>query len=75
MHIAYFNSQIDDFLLADPMAILGSLTISHGHDLEHLQRNAWLAQIDILKSQLTDIGDGQLYFEFIVPRRLGPQRH
>lgn len=50
------------------MTILGELTRNHRHDLEHQQREAWLAQIDILKEQLVDLPDGVLHFELIIPR-------
>lgn len=50
------------------MAILGALTRNHRHDLEHQQREAWLAQIDILKEQLVALPDGVLHFELIIPR-------
>ena len=35
--------------------------------LDELQRNAWLSQIRILKSQILDI-KGHIYFEFAIPR-------
>lgn len=50
------------------MAILGALTRNHRHNLEHQQREAWLAQIDILKEQLVALPDGVLHFELIIPR-------
>lgn len=50
------------------MEILGELTRNHRHDLEHQQREAWLAQIEILKDQLAALPDGALHLELIIPR-------
>lgn len=40
----------------------------HEFALEDLQKNAWLAQIDILKATLVGIAKGRLYFEYSIPR-------
>lgn len=50
------------------MEILGELTRNHRHDLEHQQRDAWCAQIDVLKAQIGGFTNGHLHFEFIIPR-------
>lgn len=68
MTVAYFHASIPKFLAMSADAILGQLTQSHVHALEHLQRNAWLDQIDILKVALSDQNDGHLFFEFLIPR-------
>lgn len=68
MPISYYSASLADFLVASPMAILGALTRNHRHNLEHQQREAWLAQIDILKEQLVALPDGVLHFELIIPR-------
>lgn len=68
MSISYYSANLADFLVQSPTEILGELTKNHRHDLEHQQREAWLAQIDILKDQLTALPDGVLHFELIIPR-------
>jgi hypothetical protein len=68
LSISYFSANLTDFLLQSCTEILGELTKNHRHDLEHQQREAWLAQIDILKVQLVGLPDGVLHFELIIPR-------
>lgn len=68
MRDSYYSSPIKDFLCAPQDKILGELTRAHHHALEHQQRNAWLAQIEILKEQLREVRDGQIFFEFAIPR-------
>lgn len=68
MRTSYYQSSVSEFLLASTDSILGQLSAHHGHALEHLQRNAWLSQIDQLKRELTGVDNGMLLFEFIIPR-------
>ena len=67
MNRAYYAAPIHDFLIEDPLAILGRLTTQHNFPLEDLQRSAWIAQIDILKQALVGI-TGHVFFEFSIPR-------
>jgi hypothetical protein len=68
MHRAYYSNTIQKFLQEDSSRILGELSLYHTHALEELQRNAWLGQIKILKDQLRQFQEGQIYFEFAIPR-------
>lgn len=68
MSIAYYESSISSFLSETPESILGKLTQQHHHDLEHKQRGAWLGQITVLKEQLATFPEGQVFFEFLIPR-------
>ena len=52
MQRAYYESSLQDFLQQDENLILGILARNNEYTLEDLQRNAWLAEIRILKSQL-----------------------
>lgn len=52
----------------DSDKILGQLIRNHDFAAENLQRNAWIKQIEILKSALTPSNNGQIYFEFSIPR-------
>ncbi|WP_405562194.1 DUF2075 domain-containing protein [Polaribacter sp. Asnod6-C07] len=68
MRRAYYNNSIKDFLLEDSNKILGQLSLNHSNrSLEDLQKNAWVKQIQILKSELIGV-DGIIYFEFTIPR-------
>lgn len=67
MKRSYYQNTINNFLKENPNSIFGQLSQNHQHDLEELQKNAWLKQIQILKSGLTDF-DGNIYFEFSIPR-------
>lgn len=67
---SYYSASLGEFLSADPRAILGLLVASHGYSVEDLQRNAWVAQISILRSLFAQETnpDGHLFFEFAIPR-------
>ena len=67
MNTSYYQSSIDFFLKENKNAIFGQLARHHQHNLEDLQKNAWLDQIDFLKRELKDFC-GHLYFEFSIPR-------
>src|SRR4029077_7811314 len=50
-------------------AILGSLLAGYEYPLEMTQRDAWLAEIQILQAVLGPYRDGvHVYFEFSIPR-------
>ncbi|MEA5425282.1 DUF2075 domain-containing protein [Arcicella lustrica] len=65
---SYYSNIISDFLQDDETRILGQLSLHHNHALEDLQKNAWVKQITILKDTLQGIDNGQIYFEFSIPR-------
>ncbi len=65
---SYYSNTISDFLKDDETRILGQLSLHHNHALEDLQKNAWVKQIIILKDTLQTINNGQIYFEFSIPR-------
>ncbi len=67
MHRAYYESEIDAFCRQDELLVLGSLTDRSEFPVELTQREAWLAEIRLLKSQLLGTS-GQLYLEFSIPR-------
>jgi hypothetical protein len=55
-------------LKEQPETVLGHLAARHGHDLDPLQRNAWIEQITLLQNRLCDIVDGWIALEFAIPR-------
>ena len=68
MKQAYYTSTIIEFLKEMPQTILGHLAEHHPHDLDPLQRNAWVAEITLLQDQLSNNGVGWLALEFEIPR-------
>jgi hypothetical protein len=65
---AYYAEPVADFLQHEPAHILGSLALHHPFALEDLQKNAWLAEIRILKAQLGQLGEGFICLEYSIPR-------
>ncbi len=67
---SYYSASTSEFLSADPRAILGQLVDSHGYSVEDLQRNAWVAQISVLRALFAQEAspDDHLFFEFAIPR-------
>ncbi len=65
---SYYSNTISEFLKDDETRILGQLSLHHNHALEDLQKNAWIKQITILKDTLQSVDNGQIYFEFSIPR-------
>lgn len=65
---SYYSNSIQNFLKDDENHILGNLTRNHEFALEDLQKNAWLAQIRILKDQLFKYPNAHIFFEYAIPR-------
>lgn len=65
---SYYSSRVPTFLSESEDSILGALARAHHHSLEHAQRSAWIEQIGLLKRELAASGDGQIFFEFLIPR-------
>jgi hypothetical protein len=64
---AYYSARVDDFIGETDGAILGALTQRSAFAVELSQRDAWIAQIAVLKAALAGI-DGSVFLEFDVPR-------
>jgi len=64
---AWYGASITDFLATSVDAVLGQLTANCDFALIPTQRDAWLAEIEILRSQLKSV-DGSVFFEFNIPR-------
>ena len=63
----WYGATIADFLEKDSEAVLGQLTANCEFALIPTQRDAWLAQIEFLRSQLKGLS-GSVFFEFNIPR-------
>lgn len=64
---AWFGSTIAEFLRLNSDTILGRLATLSEFTVLPSQRDAWLAQIALLKSHLVDLS-GSLFMEFSIPR-------
>ena len=64
---AWYHAAIAEFLETDSDTIIGRLTRSSDFPVEPAQRDAWLAQIDVLREGLRGL-EGSIYFEFNIPR-------
>ena len=65
---AYYSGSISSFLTEEEDHILGRLMIEDSFRTEDIQKNAWRAEIQILKEQLASFPDGEIAFEFTIPR-------
>jgi hypothetical protein len=69
MRRSYYSNSVKAFLKDSVQSILGELARHHEFALEDLQKNAWIAQIEILQKNLMPYnGDAYIYFEFSIPR-------
>jgi hypothetical protein len=65
----FYSDSVADFLAKSPERILGEINANARATAEATQQRAWLAQIEILQSELVDFPNaGSVYFEFSVPR-------
>ncbi len=63
----WYGASIAEFLTAAPETVVGHLTTNGTFALLPTQRDAWLAQIDLLREQLSGLS-GSIFFEFNIPR-------
>ena len=68
MNRSYYSDTVWNFLNDDSDLILGQLSRNHQFALEDLQKNSWISQIDILKSELRRLPDSFVAFEYAIPR-------
>ena len=63
-----YSDTISDFVVRSNQEILGKLVEANSFNLEQAQRDAWLEEIQILKSILYKYNRGSIYFEYSIPR-------
>jgi hypothetical protein len=63
----WYGASIAEFLEAPPDSVLGQLAFNCDFALIPTQRDAWLAQIEFLRSALKGLS-GSIFFEFNIPR-------
>jgi DUF2075 family protein len=64
---AWYAASISEFLEAAPDSIVGRLTTNSDFAVLPSQKDAWLAQINLLHANLAGL-TGSLFFEFNIPR-------
>ncbi len=64
----YYADAISHFLQEDRYSIFGKLTANDPFAAEDLQKNTWMAEIDILKRELARFPEGDILFEYTIPR-------
>ncbi len=60
---AWFSASIEEFRRTDAETILGHIAKYAEHDVVLTQRNTWLAQIEILRSALSELS-GDIFFVY-----------
>jgi len=66
---SYYQASIDQYLKDPDDEILGALTAHSEFDVELPQRDAWLRQVEMLRTSLASFsGRGWIFFEFVLPR-------
>lgn len=65
----YYSSSIDSFFKTSNDEIYGIINSNDDHSVIRIQQgNTWMEEIDILKHQLSEIDEGQIIFEYTIPR-------
>jgi hypothetical protein len=67
MNRAYYDDSIANFLTSSSEEIIGRIALKNEFSLEQTQKDAWLAEIIILKEILPSY-KGSIYFEYTIPR-------
>jgi hypothetical protein len=64
---AWYGASVNEFMAKSADAIYGQLSRNSDFDVVTNQRNAWVEQIDLLKSSLAGL-HGSIFLEFNIPR-------
>ena len=64
----FYYNHIRGFLADSDDTVLGALARNNAFELTESQRNAWLYEIDLLKDILRNESEGQIIFEYSIPR-------
>ncbi len=65
----FYADSIASFLATDIDGIVGKLARQNAFSLDLTQRDAWIAQIELLKDLLSDFSrSGEIFFEYSIPR-------
>lgn len=64
----YYSNSLSSFLASEPENILGQLLINDEFETTDLQKNAWRSEISILQVELSGFTEGEIAFEYTIPR-------
>lgn len=64
----YYRNSVIGFLKNSESEILGKLSYDNSFDLNSEQKNAWISEISIMKDVLRNYSEGQIIFEYSIPR-------
>jgi hypothetical protein len=64
----YYSNSLSSFLASEPENILGQLLINDEFETTDLQKNAWKSEISILQVELSGFTEGEIAFEYTIPR-------
>ncbi len=65
---AFYSATVQSFKKHSSSEILGDIQKQHKQDIVAKQSGAWRGQIEILQAELTSLTDGEIFFEFLIPR-------
>ena len=68
MDRVYYKAQISAFIAEPIDSVLGKLLINDEFETTEKQKKAWKTEIEILKDQLSPFTEGELAFEYTIPR-------
>ena len=68
MKRSYYSGYFPDFVSECNDSIFGKLARAHEFALEDSQKNAWVFQIDLIKTKLSSLNNGYIIFEYSIPR-------
>ncbi len=68
MKRAYYSNDLDIFLNSNSLTIFGEITSNDQFAADDLQKNTWKKEIEILKRELSNFSEGQVLFEYTIPR-------
>ena len=68
MNRCLYNSSFKDFITADENLIFGILCEGYHGEALTTTRDAWRAEISIMKDILRNFDDGEIIFEYDIPR-------
>lgn len=69
MKRCFYDDPIRDFLIRSDLEILGVLSRDNSFELTIEQRDAWLREISVMKSVLSELQlSGHIIFEYTIPR-------
>ena len=64
----FYRNSVAAFVEEDANSILGKLASENSFDLVDQQRNSWVYEIELLKRLLAHESDGEIVFEYSIPR-------